>query len=147
MWSLAGWDFRKIMGCCGNGFNRNSTTLLKYQKYRFYFVKRREREKKHYSDTLHSDTFGRWSLWTSVLVPGVGAQTHGGEEGLAEGHGRGVRLQALPLRAGRRKSHAAQCRRQPSHRYEVREHAPPYRLFKPSYIVQWLLQLHVLLRV
>lgn len=48
-----------------------------------------------------------------------GAEADGGEEGLAEGDGRGLRLQALPVRAGGRKSHSAQRGGQPGHRHEV----------------------------
>lgn len=51
----------------------------------------------------------------------VGAQANRGEERLAEGDGRGVRLQTLPLRTGRREGNAAERGRQSSHRYEVRE--------------------------
>lgn len=58
-------------------------------------------------------TFGGFSLSRS------GAQADGGEEGLAESDGRGLRLQALPLRAGGRKSDSAQRGGQPGHRHEV----------------------------
>lgn len=60
-----------------------------------------------------------YTCLSESLGPLVGAQTHWGEEGLAEGDGSGVRLQAIPLRAGRRKSHAAERGGQPSHRHEV----------------------------
>lgn len=56
-----------------------------------------------------------------VFVSDLGAQTDRSEEGLAEGDGCGVRLQTVPLRAGRRKSHTTKCSSQPSYRYEVRE--------------------------
>lgn len=48
-----------------------------------------------------------------------GAQTNGGEEGLAKGDGCGVRLQTVPLRTGGRKSDSTKRGGQPSHRHEV----------------------------
>lgn len=62
--------------------------------------------------------FGLFLTFSCVSVSG--AQTHRGEEGLAESNGRGVRLQTVSLRTGRRKSNAAECGGQPSHRHEVK---------------------------
>ena len=50
-----------------------------------------------------------------------GPKAHGGKEGLAEGHGGGVRLQAVPVRAGGGQDDPAQRGGQPGHRHEVRE--------------------------
>lgn len=57
--------------------------------------------------------------WKSAFHMCEGAEADGGEEGLAEGRGRGLRLQALPLRTGGGKSDAAQRGGQPGHRHEV----------------------------
>lgn len=62
--------------------------------------------------------FGLFLTFSCVSVSG--AQTHRGEEGLAESNGRGVRLQTVSLRTGRRKSNATECGGQPSHRHEVK---------------------------
>lgn len=61
-------------------------------------------------ETPHSGTFS---------AVASGSQAHGGEEGLAEGRCRGLRLQALPLRAGGGEGQPAQRGGQPGHRHEV----------------------------